>query len=99
MQKLYCYVDEAGQDTKGKLFVVAVVITAADRDALRHLLEAIDERSGKGRRKWHHTKPPRRRAYIQAVLAEPRCKGALHYALYRGTTDYPPSPCVPSPAP
>jgi len=25
-KKLYCYVDETGQDTKGKLFLVAIVL-------------------------------------------------------------------------
>jgi len=25
-QKLYCYVDETGQDTAGKIFIVSVVI-------------------------------------------------------------------------
>jgi len=33
MQKLYCYVDETGQDTKGKLFLVSVIITEPQRDA------------------------------------------------------------------
>lgn len=27
VQRLYCYVDESGQDTEGKLFLVAVVVT------------------------------------------------------------------------
>jgi len=32
--KLYCYVDETGQDTLGELFIVAVVVSDADRDNL-----------------------------------------------------------------
>ncbi len=30
--KLFCYVDETGQDTQGRLFVVAVVVTGSERE-------------------------------------------------------------------
>jgi len=33
MQKLYCYLDETGQDTAGGLFVVAAVITGLSERA------------------------------------------------------------------
>jgi len=41
-QKLYCYVDETGQDTKGELFIVSVVVVGWDRDALAEQLEMIE---------------------------------------------------------
>lgn len=31
-QKLYCYVDETGQDTEGQIFVVSIVLTGKERD-------------------------------------------------------------------
>ena len=52
MQKLYCYVDESGQDTKGDLFLVSVVITEEERDELRRKLIKIEKTSQKGQRKW-----------------------------------------------
>lgn len=33
-QKLYCYVDENGQDTKGDIFIVSIVVTGKERDEL-----------------------------------------------------------------
>lgn len=33
-QKIYCYVDETGQDTEGDLFLVALVVTGQERDVL-----------------------------------------------------------------
>jgi hypothetical protein len=33
-QKLYCYVDETGQDTLGQFFIVSVVITEDIREKL-----------------------------------------------------------------
>ncbi len=47
MQKLYCYVDETGQDTQGALFLVALVIVGQEREKLRKLLRSLEGRSGK----------------------------------------------------
>lgn len=33
-QKLYCYVDETGQDTKGKLFIVVAIVIEKEKDEL-----------------------------------------------------------------
>ena len=54
--KLYCYVDETGQDTKGALFVVSVAVTKKDRDELRELLAKLEKASGKGKTKWVRTR-------------------------------------------
>lgn len=35
MRKCYCYVDETGQDTKGSLFLVSVVIVQSDRNEIQ----------------------------------------------------------------
>jgi hypothetical protein len=48
MQKLYCYTDETGQDTKGKLFLVSVVITEKElKDKIEHTLLSIERKTGK----------------------------------------------------
>jgi hypothetical protein len=56
LQKLYAYVDESGQDTAGRLFVVGVLLLADERDALLPRLEAIEIRSGKHNMKWQKTR-------------------------------------------
>lgn len=45
-QKLYCYVDETGQDTKGKLFLVAIVLKEIGQ------LEILDMKLQKIKRKY-----------------------------------------------
>lgn len=40
--KLFCYVDETGQDTQGRLFVVAVVVAERARVMLRQQCSAIE---------------------------------------------------------
>lgn len=87
MQKLYCYVDESGQDTKGTLFVVALVVAGEAREQVRALLQQIEENSGK-HKKWKKTIPAKKIAYLERVLGLPALKGKLLYAHYQQTTNY-----------
>jgi len=88
IEKLYCYVDETGQDTRGELFIVSVVIVGAGRDQAIQLCEAIERATGKGRVKWLKTRYDRRLAYIRRVLQEPIFQGKLNFAIYQNTGDY-----------
>ncbi len=88
MQKLYAYVDEFGQHTKGEVFLVSVVVVQEDRDRLTKLLEEVERSSSKGKVKWMAARHPRRTAYIQTILHMPEFKGKLNYAVYRHTTAY-----------
>ena len=91
-QKLYCYVDETGQDTEGGLFVVATVITGTDRDRIRDVLRRLEYDSGKGEKKW--TKATRRqlRVYMERIVQATEFRGKLFYARFSNTRDY--LPCV-----
>lgn len=50
-QHLYAYVDESGQDTKGEIFLVSVVIVSTQRDKLRRRLQKIEEDTRKRSKK------------------------------------------------
>jgi len=76
--KLYCYVDESGQHTRGELFVVAAVILAADRAALGAAIEAAEGASGKGKVKWAKADREKRWRFIDLIARE----DGLHHALY-----------------
>lgn len=88
MQKLYCYVDESGQDTKGKIFLVSVVILEKDRELFKKNLEEIEEKSGKKRRKWYKTNNERRLNYIQKIIKSDFLKGKIFYSKYENTKSY-----------
>lgn|SRR5574341_12942 len=88
MQKLYCYVDETGQDTLGELFIVSVIIVEPEREELISQLVEIERVSQKGQRKWMKARQEQRVAYIRGILRLPALKGRLNYALYRHTTEY-----------
>ena len=47
MTKLYCYVDESGQDPQSEIFIVAVVVTGEQRDKLLQPCEQLEKVSGK----------------------------------------------------
>jgi hypothetical protein len=69
MQRLYCYVDESGQDTQGKLFLVTAVVTERQyREELEQRLLEIEEISRKRQMKWRPTSFERRLAYLEAIL-------------------------------
>lgn len=87
-RKLFCYVDETGQDTRGDLFIVSVVITQNERDRLEQELERIEQESGKGRVKWMEARDTARMEYIKRVLALTDLKGKLTYLSFRDTRDY-----------
>jgi hypothetical protein len=86
-QKLYCYVDESGQDTTGELFFVVVAILSDDRDDIRRYLTDLEERSGKRARKWSRSTPRQRVAYIQGVLSR-AAFGGLYYSKYQESRAY-----------
>jgi len=81
-EKIYCYVDETGQDTKGKLFIVAFVVTNQQKDRLEKKLLVIEQNSGKYARKWQKTRKRERTNYIQAVLELKELEQKLYYKDY-----------------
>lgn len=87
-EKLYAYVDETGQDTKGLFFLVAIVVAGRERDTLRQRLAQIEQTSGKGAQKWIKTRREHRTRYIRAIISVPTLFRCLFYSVYRDTKTY-----------
>ncbi len=81
-QKLYCYVDETGQDAAASFFVVVAVVTAEEQDRLRDALMKIERLAGTGHRKWHKSRPERRLRYLKLVLEKNLLPGNVFYGAY-----------------
>ncbi len=88
MQKLYCYVDETGQDTAGDLFLVSVVIAGQEHERVRRGAEQVEQVSGRGNLKWHKTSFKSRLRYLEALLGNPLFVGTCYFAHYRDTRLY-----------
>lgn len=87
-QKLYCYVDETGQDTEGELFIVSVVITKQDREEVIKALEKFEKETGKGKTKWIRTKNEFKVAYLERILSSKMFKNKIYYSLSKDTKSY-----------
>lgn len=88
MQKLYCYVDETGQDTKGEFFIVSVVVTAEEHEQLLEILGKIEKMSGKGKVKWHQTRDRAKLLYMRELLNHPLFRNKFYFSTYHKTKDY-----------
>lgn len=88
MQKLYCYVDETGQDTGGKLFLVSVIIPGSQREDLRNKLRKIEQVSGKRSKEWMKTTRTQRKKYMEAVIADSDFAKNIFYSKYHDTRAY-----------
>lgn len=84
--KLYCYVDETGQDTNGKLFIVVAIIVTAQRDRLNEYLIKIENMTGKGIRKWTKSKTNSR--FIDQAFNRTWFNGKIFFRVYHHTKGY-----------
>lgn len=80
--------DETGQDTRGALFIVSVVISADRREEMRQLCEQIEDESGKRYLKWGDASPRYRLTYIKRILSKPIFRGTLSFSVYQHSKDY-----------
>src|SRR5258708_4231446 len=87
-QKLYAYVDESGQDTEGRTFVVSVVLLEDERDVVRQRLEEIEQRTGKGAAKWHKSRHEFRVAYVEALVALEELRHRAFVEVFHETKEY-----------
>ncbi len=88
MQRLFCYIDETGQDTQGDFFIVVAIVLDKDRDKIEAELEDIERRTGKGKTKWIKSKPSSNQDYIHEVIEHPLLYGKMGYAEYRNSKKY-----------
>lgn len=88
--KLYCYVDETGQDTKGELFLVAVILKEMENlSSLEEKLQEIENKSGKKQLKWKKTSKAVKKAYLEDLLQIKDLKHSIFYSQYHSSKEYP----------
>ncbi len=84
-EKIYCYVDETGQDARSDYFIVSVVATKKDRNKLIKLLLKIETETNKKATKWLKTKREYQAAYIEKVFSCNEFKNSIFYLLTKET--------------
>ena len=89
MNKIYCFVDETGQDSAGKLFIVIiVVIKNLFIDEIREGLSEIEKVTGKRKSKWGKAKHEIRSRYIKSAIKLIKKSGHAYYASFFQTKEY-----------
>ena len=83
MQKLYCYVDETGQDTGLEFFIVVAVVTDKNQDLLRSQLDQIEASTKIGKRKWRKSRLERKLDFLRLVMEKGLCKGDIFFGNYK----------------
>ena len=87
-EKIYCYVDETGQDTMGKLFIVVAIVIEKEREVLIKGLENIETQSGKHKLKWVKSKKTIREKYLIMALSLKELKNRIFYQIFKKSKAY-----------
>lgn len=88
-QKLYCFVDETGQDTEGNLFLVAVVLKEIGQlESLKIKLEKIEGKTGKKHKKWKKVNRDVKKKYLEELLQIKELRKSIFYSVYENTKEY-----------
>jgi hypothetical protein len=81
--KLYCYVDESGQDVRSDSFIVVSIVSSDDQEKLRTKLLEVEKNSGIGQRKWHKSRSPEREFFLASVVEKKVAAGSIYCGRYK----------------
>lgn len=90
MKKLYCFVDETGQDTKGKFFLVSIFLKEKEGlDILEQKLLKIEASSGRFL-KWKKLSFENKVSLLDKLASTLELKNAIYYSVYHDSLAYTP---------
>jgi hypothetical protein len=81
-------VDESGQDTKGLIFVVSVLVFETEKNDILTALEAAEKESQKKNLKWNKSKHEFRKAYIEKISNMEILGGKIFFEIFSDTKKY-----------
>jgi hypothetical protein len=87
-EKIYAYVDESGQDTKGLIFVVSILVFETEKNDILAALEEAEKESRKKNIKWNKSKHEFRKAYIEKISNMEILKGKIFFDIFSDTKKY-----------
>ncbi len=87
-KKLYCFVDETGQDAGSQLFIVAAVVAWDDVPALRASLMELEKELTIGSKKWHKLRQQSRMQFMEAFLREKYPNLKIYFGRFKKPTLY-----------
>lgn len=88
MTKLYCYVDETGQDVGSKVFIVVAIVSAEDQEEIRSMLLEIERVARTDGLKWHKNTSKRRLQYLSLTFKKHIAAGHIYFGRYEKPLPY-----------
>lgn len=82
-QKLVCYVDETGQDSRSACFIVVAIVSESDQEALKESLIRLERQSKVGAKKWHKLRSPEREVFLELALSAHLAAGEVFFGRHR----------------
>lgn len=83
IKKLYCYVDETGQDAGSEFFIVVSIVTSEVQNQVRNDLLKLEARSKVHARKWFNSRSPVKEEFLRLVVNKNLAKGDLYYGTFK----------------
>jgi len=87
-KKFYVYVDESGQETKGLIFIVSVLILEEQREIIGKELEKIEIDSKKRNSKWTKSRNEYRKKYIEKITQLTLLKNRIFFDMFSDSKKY-----------
>lgn len=87
-QKLYCFVDETGQDDRSDYFIVVAVVSSGEQQELKEALLQLEHQSKIGLKKWHKLRTPEREVFLEMVINTQLAQGEVFFGRYRKPLPY-----------
>lgn len=82
-RKIYCYVDETGQDAGSEFFVVVVVAVKSRPEFIVKQLLEFEERVKLGNLKWHKGEHSRRIDFLDLFLGQPSPNLHIYFGKFK----------------
>ena len=78
-QKLFCYVDETGQDNRSEYFIVVAIVSENDQATLKESLTRLEQLTKVGSKKWHKLRSPERENFLEFALNSSLAAGEVFF--------------------
>lgn len=87
-EKIFCYVDETGQDTKGDIFIVVAILSGKDKNKLEDFLTKTERSISKNKFKWNKTRLKDRITYLEIVLSSKQINKNIYFQRFKNSREY-----------
>jgi Protein of unknown function (DUF3800) len=81
-QKLYCFIDETGQDDRSQVFIVVAVISDSAQQELKEALLQMEQQTKLGAKKWHKSRKEEREAFLAKLVEAQIAAGGVFFGKY-----------------